>query len=48
MLKSATFKYEGGSHTERCRGRIIWYCAGLESQFPSGYPGSNPGRGDTK
>lgn len=22
-----------------------WYCAGLENQFPSGYPGSIPGVG---
>ena len=28
-----------------CRRGTIRYCAGLESQFPKGYPGSNPGVG---
>lgn len=28
-----------------CRDRITRYCDGLESHFPQGYPGSNPGRG---
>ena len=28
-----------------CHRRIIWYCASLESLFPHGCPGSNPGGG---
>ncbi len=28
-----------------CQRGTIWYCASLESLFPFGYPGSNPGVG---
>lgn len=41
--QTAGFRKDAKKSARRCCRGTIWYCAGLESRFPQGYPGSNPG-----